>query len=301
LLLAALYLLRAVVEDRRSFLNREIRLGPLEPFLLRFAGLPWWQQMAVTALVVAAGYAGVVNMAARVFLLAAIAVTAMVAILRGRRRERDRSARLARVRLEWPGWSEQPREGDSRVWTNGEGDLLTLTLPPTFEVPPFSDERSLQTWCRSLAAACGAGLIEVATVGGPLGETAAVVQKTLDGAAYVVAGFLIVPSQGQLWRIVSWERGITGQREFAVTEALVKSGRLTLEDYKSSWARDPYDPLYEGVDRSVLRFQSDDACYDRWFPDHPLSKVRRFLSDLPGAVRVDPSSAIVSGGANVAP
>jgi hypothetical protein len=129
----------------------------------------------------------------------------------------------------------------------------------------------------------------------------ALIQKNLDGAGYVFTGTLLVRSHGQMWMVVSRERGISGQREFGVTEALVKAGRLTIEDYKSSWARDPYAPLYDGVDRKVLRFLSDDPLYDRWFPHHPLSRVRRFLADLPGAVRPDPPSAPAAGGASVSP
>ena len=68
-------------------------------------------------------------------------------------------------------------------------------------------------------------------------------------------------------------------------------GMLTIEDYETSWARDPYAPTYRGVDRSVLRFLSDDEKYDGQFPDHPLSKVRRVLTALPGAVRTESRGA----------
>jgi hypothetical protein len=60
----------------------------------------------------------------------------------------------------------------------------------------------------------------------------------------------------------------------------MSEGELTLEGYESSWAQDPYDPTYCGVDRSTLRYLSDDEMYDAKFPDHPLSKVRRELNRL---------------------
>jgi hypothetical protein len=63
---------------------------------------------------------------------------------------------------------------------------------------------------------------------------------------------------------------------------------LTLREYEQSWARDPYDPDYKGVDRTVLASISDAETYDDQFPMHPLSKIRRTLTELPGHVRYDP-------------
>ena len=42
-------------------------------------------------------------------------------------------------------------------------------------------------------------------------------------------------------------------------------GKLKLEEYKSRWARDPYEPDYCSVDRTVLRSMSDDESYDHRF------------------------------------
>jgi hypothetical protein len=61
----------------------------------------------------------------------------------------------------------------------------------------------------------------------------------------------------------------------------MNAGLLTLEDYQRSWAADPYEPAYAGVERSVLRSISDDPKYDERFPEHPLSIVRRVLAGLP--------------------
>jgi len=97
---------------------------------------------------------------------------------------------------------------------------------------------------------------------------------------------LVVPGEGiaDIWTIVSGERGMTGMREALVTAQLMKEGKLTVEDYQRSWAQDPYEATYAGVDRSCLRFLSDDQCYDGLFPNHPLSKVRRVLATLSTAI-----------------
>ena len=89
-----------------------------------------------------------------------------------------------------------------------------------------------------------------------------------------------------IWTIVAREHGTTGIREALITSDLMNKGKLTLESYKASWAQDPYDSSYCGVDRSILRCMSDDESYDQLFPQHPLSKVRRELYRL-GSIEID--------------
>ena len=80
---------------------------------------------------------------------------------------------------------------------------------------------------------------------------------------------------------------MTGVREAVVASNLMNAGKLTAEDYKRYWAEDPYEAAYRGVDRSVMRFMSDDESYDEQFPQHPLSKVRRVLAMLPNTMQFD--------------
>jgi hypothetical protein len=89
-----------------------------------------------------------------------------------------------------------------------------------------------------------------------------------------------------VWTVVAGEHSMTGMREAVITAELMNAGALTIESYQQSWSQDPYKPDYTGVDRSVLRFMSDDKKYDERFPTHPLSKVRSVLSSLPNHLRV---------------
>jgi hypothetical protein len=155
----------------------------------------------------------------------------------------------------------------------------------------LSDETDLQQWCRALAESGAAGLIEVRVAAAALGATVSLIYKRLEVPAYIFTGMLLVPSQSYVWTVVAGERGTTGVREAVVTAELMNAGKLTIQDYERSWARDPYDPGYRGVDRSVLRFISDDECYDDRFPEHPLSKVRRVLATLPSSVQVGSSGS----------
>jgi hypothetical protein len=193
------------------------------------------------------------------------------------------------VRMDLPGWTEEPPRDEMRVWRDARGQVLSFAdAAGSFDLPELSDVIGLQHWCRSLAEGASAGLIEVRVADGALGPTVAFIYKRLQFPAYTYTGMLLVPGPEHLWTVVSGERGMTGTREAVVTARLMAAGTLTIDDYRRSWAQDPYEAGYSGVDRSVLRFMSDDACYDEEFPDHPLSWIRTILAELPAAVRLEP-------------
>jgi hypothetical protein len=188
------------------------------------------------------------------------------------------------------GWTEEAQTDQMRVWRDSQGDVLSLaTADGSLELPSLSDLSGLQRWCRAVAESRGAGLIEMRLDAGRLGATVGFIYKRLEMPAYIFTGMLLVPGDdvAEVWTIVSGERETTGVREAIVTTQLMNEGKLTIEDYQRSWAQDPYDVTYGGVDRSALRFVSDDESYDEQFPDHPLSKVRRVLATLPSAVRIE--------------
>jgi hypothetical protein len=175
-----------------------------------------------------------------------------------------------------------------RVWRDIDGDVITLHISKEPIAPVGADSSELRIWCRKRAEGRGGGLIEVPAVDGT-GASVIFIYKRLQIPAYVYTGMLIALARGAwlLWTIVAGEHGTTGVREAVVTGDLMNAGKLTLDDYKLYWAQDPYDPAYRGVDRSVLRFMSDDGSYDEQFPQHPLSKVRRLLATLPDNVQLD--------------
>jgi hypothetical protein len=187
------------------------------------------------------------------------------------------------------GWSEDTSRGELRVWRNPQGDVLTLALrtEAALGLPPASDEIAVRRFARGLAESRAAGLIEANAAEGALGMTVGLIYKRLQKPAYVFTGMLLVlkGDASQVWTAVAGEQGTTGVREAVVTTQLFNAGEMTIEGYESSWAQDPYDPAYSGVDRSVLRFVSDDERYDQQFPQHPLSKLRRLMAALPGSVQ----------------
>ncbi len=195
--------------------------------------------------------------------------------------------------LELPGWhEEEPRDG-MRFWRHADGDVLGLMPDNPFELPPLGDPRAAQQWCRAIAEGNEAGLIEVRVTESELGETLGFIYKRLKVPDYIFTGMLVVPDEQVrgVWTVVCGEHGMTGVREAVVTAQLMSAGQMTLDDYQQSWAQDPYDPAYAGVDRSSLRFRSDAEHYDAQFPEHPLTRVRQVLAALPTAIWLDADPA----------
>jgi hypothetical protein len=143
----------------------------------------------------------------------------------------------------------------------------------------------VRRWAREFAQSRGGGLIEVCTID----RETRLIFKRLEMPAYYYIGVLVTCVKGvwPVWTTVACELGTTGVREAVVTATLMNEGKLRPEEYELRWGQDPYDPAYRGVDRSVLRFMSDDESYDQQFPQHPLSKVRRMLATLSRHVEYD--------------
>ena len=195
--------------------------------------------------------------------------------------------RAQSVRFSMPGWTEEKPQEGPRVWRDPDGDVLSMgaSVDPLTDLD-WSSETHVRQFARQLAEAAGGGLIEAAAVAPPPRAIVRLIYKRLIGPSYIYTGMLVMTggSVPMVWTVVAGEHGMTGIREAVVTAEMMSAGELTSESYKRRWAQDPYDPAYQGVDKSVLRFLSDDERYDARFPQHPLSKVRRALAGIPAGV-----------------
>jgi hypothetical protein len=182
-----------------------------------------------------------------------------------------------------PGRKVVERRQQMTNWQDADGDVLSLVRDVTCGFPDLSDENGVRRHCRDQAQSMGSGLVQADVVEGADGPSVQLIAKRLFKLAFVFTGKLVVTPASKtssVWTVVAVERGITGVREAVITDQMFNEGKLTLKSYQASWAQDPYDPRYAGVDRSILRYLSDDECYDCQFPLHPLSKVRRELRKL---------------------
>jgi hypothetical protein len=185
--------------------------------------------------------------------------------------------------LPMPGWRVVEQRQQITVWQDADGDALGLARAASFGFPDLSDDNAVRRRCRELAQDMNSGLVQADFVAGAHGPAVMFIYKRLDRPAFVFTGWLVVSPTSKtslVWTIVAREGGMTGVREAIITAMLANEGKLTNESYQASWAQDPYDPAFAGVDRSTLRYLSDDESYDSQFPQHPLSRVRRKLNEV---------------------
>jgi hypothetical protein len=203
-------------------------------------------------------------------------------------------ANTPKAGLTIPGWSVAEARDHLMFWRDADGDVLSLAVQDKSlqnDLPSLSDEEAVRRYCRKLAESGKAGLVEAATTTSSKGPAIKLIYKKLQIPAFRFTGMLIIPLPKAtcIWSIVAGEHGMTGVREAVVTAGLMNEGKLTVASYEASWAQDPYDSSYCGVDRSTLRYLSDDEAYDQQFPQHALSKVRRELHRL-ASVEFDQSA-----------
>ncbi len=205
---------------------------------------------------------------------------------------RPRVGDLHEFHLALPGWTELRRSDEAIYWDDDCGDVLNVSVfrNDVCSYIPVNETRRMRNLCRAIAESKRGGLIEARFIGAGHDAPILMVYKRLHGGAFRYTGMLMsCTKKGSplVWVVISGERGTTGVREAVVTTKLLNERRLTIEQYKSSWAQDPYEPGYRGVDRRTLRYVSDDERYDAEFPEHPLTKVRRVLRALLGTTGLD--------------
>ncbi|WP_405595845.1 hypothetical protein OG741_06355 [Streptomyces sp. NBC_01410] len=184
--------------------------------------------------------------------------------------------------VELPGY----RPVDQDVWANDEGDVLSLHffgLPPDLPAS-LDDGPSLRAELTRLTAQAGGGLIEASVKSlGPLPALKQILKLPLPGqpSGQAFIGSFTVPRAtcSTVVKIQAPERGMTGMRE-----ALV----MAQVGHDKYFRPHPYAPEVQG---GLPFHAADHAQWDAQFPDHPLSRVRRTLDALAGAVQVAPEFA----------
>jgi len=195
------------------------------------------------------------------------------------------------VRLDEDGWRLREKSSELKVWENSSGDVLSLNFFDKEPDIPFalSEIDGLRKFYRNLIAESGGGILKLETVelGGLTAiETLCKLPKQPSGMIYV--GSLTIPFREKSYvvKLQCTEQGITGMREavfFASRAHFDEDGEEDFDPFKG-WAKDPYDETFTD---GVLMNLSEDEQYDEKFPNHPLSRVRRYLKEIKQTISFD--------------
>ena|SRR5215510_646603 len=193
---------------------------------------------------------------------------------------------LQSVSFSTEGWRPAQDDGMMRAWENAEKDTLSLHL--FLKVPdlagPLSRIDRIREGYRTGIVQAGGALVEVEideldTV--PALRTIFKLPQQLRGMSYIGAWTIPRKSFSFVVKVCCAEHGTTGIRD-AVVAAKIQLPHGE-DDPFQGWFQDPYDP---GFRAQVLRNRSDDAEWDEFFPQHPLSRVRACLRSLKESISI---------------
>jgi hypothetical protein len=191
------------------------------------------------------------------------------------------------------GWREQPGEPPHRIWHNDIGDGLGLYyfgIAPDIPAPLESIDQLRQSYRLGLAED-NAGLVELTAIQLDTIPALKLIAKVAQGPhGMTYLGSFTIPRRdfSYVLKVQCREYGITGLREAVVFAQELERGHVHISKIGQdsrliNWDADPYEPTFAGP---VLRNVADDERYDSQFPNHPLSRVRRYLNELESTVTI---------------
>ena len=189
---------------------------------------------------------------------------------------------LSSLRCDLDGWQEELASEDERRFTNVVPDYLSLhffALEPDLPVGMSNIEEIRHLYREGIHQAGGA-LISVELVyldHEPALELIFKLPQEPSGMSYVASITLPKRDFSFVIKFQCPEYGTTGLREALVIEKLGPENLLSPDGEFINWQQDPYDP---GIEAPLLRNKAESVEWDEIVPDHPLSRVRRYLAHL---------------------
>lgn len=196
------------------------------------------------------------------------------------------------MRFDSPDWAPHSQENHIRVWTNDESETVSLTyMPeaPNIPIPLNPDNLPIiRDHFRQLAVDLDGGLVstEIKPLFG-IHAIETIFKFPLEPSGMRYTGSVIFPFKdcSFILEFQCQDTGPTGLRDTMAYSREIMDLEVDGQGKPIGWLKDPYDAEYNDA---ALYNLSDDAKYDKSFPDHPLSRVRDYLSRLPDMLDVDP-------------
>jgi hypothetical protein len=190
------------------------------------------------------------------------------------------------VRLALEGWHLSGRSAQLVQYDHANGDVFSVNF---FDVQPdigasLADVDGIRRFYRDMLVANDMGMIECDVVGfGGVKAVYLLAKLLLEPRGFIFIGSYTLSRRDQSFvlKYQAIESGATGVREASVMAMLPQHEVDVTSNRIVGWCSDPYD---DSLEYSVMRNKADAAEFDTTFPDHPLSRTRRFMSELPDQV-----------------
>jgi len=186
------------------------------------------------------------------------------------------------VRVEIEGWQQFECSEEVVKYGRECGDIFSINF---FNKPPdigarLDDVAGVRNFYRNVLIANNMGLIECdcCTFSNmPSVYMLAKIPMEPRGFVFVASHTLPRKDHSVVLKYQAMESGITGIREAGVMAMLPTPEIDETTNRIVGWCEDPYD---SSLEYSVMRNKADAKEYDEMFPDHPLSRARKFMDQL---------------------
>ena len=186
-----------------------------------------------------------------------------------------------RLKVPAPDFGFPAKDIESYGFNNGQSSAIVFKcIVPAQVAMPFDDPQSvIDSWHDSMPD--NAGLIEVKNGKTNKGNRYIyfIVKHLLGGSSILkeneyTLNLNLEDSDGVYFINSSFvEKGIAGMRDTAVYELFSRKNPDIIDPF-DGWTYDPYDPEFI---KGFLMNLSENARFDEYFTNHPLSKARKFV------------------------
>lgn len=191
-------------------------------------------------------------------------------------------------------WEIRSQDASSTTWHHPCGDVASFhffDMPPDLVAAPNQKGMTALRQMYRVALANHGGIVSVESVNISSVMSVAAIFKLPQkptGMTYVASLTIPLRDFSFVVKFQCPEIGITGLRDAAIFSKLSSDLIVGENGIPKGWMKDPYLAACDSTAKYNL---ADQAQYDVDFPDHPLSRARRYLNELNSCVHADKSLA----------
>ena len=187
------------------------------------------------------------------------------------------------VDVKLDGWHLAGRDDLVVQYNHQNGDVFSINFfnkQPDIGAP-LNDVTGIRDFYRQMLISNNMALLEcdVHSIGG-LPSVYMLAKVPMEPRGFIFLASHTIPRQKHSFvlKYQAMESGMTGVRE-AVVLNMHPTPKIDGNTNRIvGWCADPYD---SSLEYAVMRNKADATDYDSQFPDHPLSRTREFMKQLP--------------------